>query len=63
MKKFNHIMTAALLVGMAGGITSCGNDFLDEKLKTQHSTDYFKTQEGLDDLVTGAYQKLKFKFN
>ena len=37
--------------------------FLDENLTTQYSTDRFKTQEGLDELVTGAYQKLKFKFN
>lgn len=61
--KLNKILTAAILAGIAGGMTSCGEDFLDEKLKTSHSTDYFKTQEGLDDLVTGAYQKLKFKFN
>ena len=33
------------------------------KRQTQYSTDRFKTQEGLDELVTGAYQKLKFKFN
>lgn len=44
-------------------ITSCSESFLDENLTTQHSTDRFKTQEGLDELVTGAYQKLKFKFN
>ena len=44
-------------------MTSCSESFLDEDLKTQYSTDRFKTQEGLDELVTGAYQKLKFKFN
>lgn len=44
-------------------ITSCSESFLDENLTTQYSTDRFKTQEGLDELVTGAYQKLKFKFN
>ena len=48
---------------MGGSITSCSESFLDEELKTQYSTDRFKTQEGLDELVTGAYQKLKFKFN
>jgi ketosteroid isomerase-like protein len=43
--------------------SSCNEDFLNEELITQRSTDYFKTQEGLDDLVEGAYTKLKFKFN
>mgnify|MGYP000305079588 FL=1 len=32
-------------------------------IRDRYSTDRFKTQEGLDELVTGAYQKLKFKFN
>lgn len=62
--KINKLFVAALLAGMAGSFTtSCSESFLDEELKTQYSTDHFKTQEGLDDLVTGAYQKLKFKFN
>ena len=63
--KLHHILYSAVLVGMLGGstLTSCSDSFLDEKLITEHSTDYFKTQTGLDELVTGAYQKLKFKFN
>lgn len=62
--KINKILLTALMTGAIGGsLTSCSESFLDEELTTQFSTDYFKTQEGLDDLVTGAYQKLKFKFN
>lgn len=62
--KINKILLTALITGAIGGsLTSCSESFLDEELTTQFSTDYFKTQEGLDDLVTGAYQKLKFKFN
>lgn len=62
--KLNRILFAALMVSVTGSsITSCSESFLDENLTTQHSTDRFKTQEGLDELVTGAYQKLKFKFN
>ena len=62
--KLNRILFAALIAGATGSsITSCSESFLDENLTTQHSTDRFKTQEGLDELVTGAYQKLKFKFN
>ncbi|WP_458410014.1 RagB/SusD family nutrient uptake outer membrane protein [Bacteroides congonensis] len=62
--KINKVLFAAILTSVMGGsITSCSESFLDEELKTQYSTDRFKTQEGLDELVIGAYQKLKFKFN
>lgn len=62
--KLNRILFTALIASITGSsITSCSESFLDENLTTQYSTDRFKTQEGLDELVTGAYQKLKFKFN
>lgn len=62
--KLNRILFAALIASITGSsITSYSESFLDENLTTQYSTDRFKTQEGLDELVTGAYQKLKFKFN
>ena len=62
--KLNRILFAALIASITGSsITSCSESFLDENLTTQYSTDRFKTQEGLDELVTGAYRKLKFKFN
>ena len=62
--KLNRILFAALIASITGSsITSCSESFLDENLTTQYSTDRFKTQEGLDELVTRAYQKLKFKFN
>lgn len=62
--KLNRILLSIALTGTLGGsITSCSESFLDENLTTKYSTDRFKTQEGLDELVTGAYQKLKFKFN
>lgn len=63
MKLHRFLFVAAFVGAVGGSMTSCSESFLDEKLITQHSTDYFMTQEGLDDLVTGAYQKLKFKFN
>ena len=62
--KLNKTLFTLLMAGVAGGmVTSCSDSFLDEELITQYSTDRFRTQEGLDELVTGAYQKLKFKFN
>ncbi len=44
-------------------VSSCKESFLDEELTTTYNTDTFETQDGLDALVTGAYQKLKFQFN
>ena len=62
--KLNKTLFTLLMAGVTGGmVTSCSDSFLDEELITQYSTDRFRTQEGLDELVTGAYQKLKFKFN
>ena len=62
--KLNKLLYTALMLGaMGSAATSCKESFLDEELITQYSTDRFETQEGLDELVTGAYQKLKFKFN
>lgn len=62
--KINKLLLAAVMVGTVGAtITSCSSDFLDENLTTQYSTQRFNTQDGLDELVTGTYQKLKFKFN
>ncbi len=62
--KLNKLLIIGAMTGsLAIATTSCRESFLDENLITGHSTDYFKTQAGLDDLVTGAYQKLKFKFN
>lgn len=64
--KINHYILALSLVAAGSGLcmlTSCDDKFLEEDLITQKSTDTYKTQDGLDELVTGAYQKLKFKFN
>lgn len=62
--KLNKTLAALLIASITGGFsTSCSDSFLDEELITSYSTDRFETQDGLDELVTGAYQKLKFKYN
>lgn len=61
--KFNCILAASILAGATLGMTSCGDKFLEENQINGRSTQYFRTQPGLDELATGAYQKLKFKFN
>ena len=62
--KINKLLFVGVIMGFFGTvITSCSEDFLKEELTTTYSTDRFKSQEGLDELAIGAYQKLKFKFN
>ncbi|GAB3350245.1 hypothetical protein GCM10027566_07320 [Arachidicoccus ginsenosidivorans] len=54
------------ILGMSLGLCSlqsCKKGFLEENLVTSLSTDDFKTQQGLDALVTGMYQSLRFHFN
>ena len=43
--------------------SSCKKSFLDEQLITSKSLQDYETPQGLDDLVTGMYQNLKFNFN
>ncbi len=63
MKINNKILLSSLIAtALAFATPSCGDGFLDEKQITIPNTDHFKTQQGLDDLVTGAYSTLKFKF-
>jgi len=62
--KINKLLLVAVMAGTVGAsFTSCSSDFLNEEMITKYSSDRFKTQDGLDELVTGTYQKLKFKFN
>ncbi len=62
--KIKNIILSTLAVGcMSAGVTSCSDSFLEENLINQQSSDSFKTQEGLDGLITGTYSALKFKFN
>ena len=59
----NYMRSLAFCAALATLAPACSDDFLDEDYIRAYSTDYFKTQDGIDALVTGTYQKLKFKFN
>lgn len=59
----NKNIIISLVLGCTAVFSSCSDSFLDEELITEKSTDYYTTQDGLDELTTGAYTKLKFKFN
>ncbi len=43
-------------------ISSCSKDFLDEELKTERSTDYFMTPEGITDLSDALYNHYRAFF-
>lgn len=64
MKKFINILSGmALLSGLMILPTSCKKSFLDEEVINSHNTSDFITTSGLDGLVIGMYQGLKFHFN
>ena len=48
----------ALLIAAMGLTQSCHDEFLDEELTTQRSTDYYKTEEGIQSLVMGGYYRM-----
>ena len=49
--KLNKLCMAALVAGTIGvTLSSCKDSYLDETQITQHDTEYFKTQDGLDAL-------------
>jgi starch-binding outer membrane protein, SusD/RagB family len=56
MNKFKTILAAIILLS---GVSSCTEDFLDEELKNQRNTDYFKTPEGIADLADGLYNNYR----
>ena len=55
MKKYIPLIALMLAFG------SCSEDFLEEKAVTTLTQDFYKTTEGLDILVKGTYQILRFK--
>ncbi|WP_276482906.1 RagB/SusD family nutrient uptake outer membrane protein [Paraflavitalea pollutisoli] len=59
LKKLIYIGATGSLLCM----TACKKDFLDENLVTARSTQDFETKVGLDGLVIGMYQSLRFHFN
>lgn len=59
MKMINKIIGGALLIALT--VSSC-QKFIKEELVTQLTEDYYKTDQGIEDLVKSAYVPLKWKF-
>lgn len=59
--KINKYVAAGILAAMTGvGFSSCSSDFLDEKLTTDYSTQYFETPEGLQSLTLSLYGSIRW---
>src|SRR5688572_21480316 len=54
--KIYKVSLVVILVAMV--ITSCKKSFLDEKLKTSRDLEFYKTDEGLQQLVLGTYHQV-----
>jgi hypothetical protein len=55
MKKYKRLYINLLLVTTLGLSSSCSDDFLDEKLETGYTKDYYKTEAGIQALAVGTY--------
>ena len=59
MSTTNKIYKASLVILLVAMVTtSCKKSFLDEKLKTSRDLEFYKTDEGLQQLVLGAYHQV-----
>ena len=59
MKMHKYILSGLLAAAMIVPV-SCSKNFLKEELTTSRNTDYFTTNEGLDQLVVGLYYYLRY---
>ncbi len=59
MKMHKYILSGLLAAAMIIPV-SCSKEFLKEELTTERNTDYFTTNEGLDQLVVGLYSYLRY---
>ena len=56
-----------IIIALAGAATllaasSCSEDFLKEELTTKRNTEYFNTNEGVEQLMVGMYQYLRYYY-
>ncbi|MCC4214226.1 RagB/SusD family nutrient uptake outer membrane protein [Leeuwenhoekiella parthenopeia] len=64
MKINSYLIKSKILVCtiLALGLVSCKDDFLDEELTNQYSTEYFETAQGLEDLTVSLYGNIRWHF-
>lgn len=62
MLQMKNLKYIGLMVIVGLSINSCKEDFLDEELTNQYSTDYFETAEGLEALAVSLYGNIRWHF-
>lgn len=61
--KFCNFFSYTISVFIIGGFLSSCSDFLDEVLTTRPNTDYFDTEQGVEELSVALYYNLRFHFS
>lgn len=58
MKNYKKLYINLILGAVLALSTSCNQDFLDEELTTAYSSEYYKTEEGIQALAVGTYYQV-----
>lgn len=58
--KLNKYIATGVIVATAAGFTACQSDFLDEKMTTDYSTQYFDSPEGIQSLTLSLYGHIRW---
>lgn len=61
--KLCNFFSYAISIFIIGGFLSSCSDFLDEVLTTRPNTDYFDTEQGVEELSVALYYNLRFHFS
>jgi hypothetical protein len=58
MKSFSKVVFYMMSISLMMLASSCKKNFLEEDLTTAHGLDYYKTDQGIAELVVGAYNQV-----
>ena len=57
-KNIKHYKRLLILLMLILSVTSCNENFLDEKLETERDFSYYATEAGIQELAVGAYYRI-----
>jgi starch-binding outer membrane protein, SusD/RagB family len=62
MNKIKIFTIGVLSLAIMVGVTSCGDEFLNEELTTSYNTQYLQTEEGIQYLATALYANIRWHY-
>jgi hypothetical protein len=63
MNKIKYqILGFIFFLAIAAGLSSCGEDFLNEEVTNKHTTEFFETPEGIQALGSALYGNIRWHF-